>query len=119
MHSLIAEKEAAFPTLSTVLEILAEVLEIFPEELAALPEDADLTDKGMDSLRFIQFIVAAEDRLSIEIRDDDLLASNAETIGTLCGMLRTYFEPDPPSDTTAEDAVPGRENGEDAADGEE
>lgn len=119
MHSLIAEKEAAFPALSTVLEILAEVLEIPPEELAALPEDAELADKGMDSLRFIQFIVAAEDRLSIEIRDDDLLASNSETIGTLCSMLRTYFEPDHPSDTTAEDAVPGRGNGEDAANGEE
>ena len=115
MHSLIAEKEAAFPALSTVLEILAEVLEIPPEELAALSEDADLADKGMDSFRFIQFIVAAEDRLSIEIQDDDLLASNPETIGTLCGMLQTYFEPDSPSDTAAEDTAPGRENEEDAA----
>ncbi|HIW74443.1 MAG TPA: acyl carrier protein [Firmicutes bacterium] len=118
MQAIIAKEKAEFPALSTVLEILADVLEIPAEDLAALPEDADLADKGMDSLRYVQFVVAAEDRFSIEIRDDDLLVSKPETVGTLCSMLRTYFQPDQPGVPAAESAAPGCGNGEDMADEE-
>ncbi len=119
MNTATTTMPAAFKNLPAVLEILAGALDVSLEELAALPEDAALAEMGLDSLRFIQFVVEAEDRFSIEIQDSDLLASNFETIGALCGMLQDYLEPDPlPKANPDREKSEDTEEAEDAKDGE-
>lgn len=76
-----------------ILEILSDTIEKDPQILKTLPPDANLTEQGLDSLRFIQLVVSLEEAFGIEIRDSDLLLSNFDTPGKLFTTLETYFVP--------------------------
>ena len=67
----------------TIYKILSVVTEKTQEALMAFSKDQSLLDLGLDSIKFIQFIVAVEEAFQIEIRDSDLLFSKFETIEKL------------------------------------
>ena len=48
-----------------ILELLAQVTEKESTELAAIPEDKPLREFGFESLEFIRFIVAFEDKYGL------------------------------------------------------
>ncbi len=72
-----------------ILNILGKIINV--EQLFTLPGDTILTDIGMNSLAFIQFIVALEEKFGFEILDSDLLPSNFQTIDMLFHTLEKYF----------------------------
>ena len=74
-----------------ILELLATIIEVEPNELLQKPKNTKLTDLGLESIQFIQFIVAIEDEFNIEILDSDLLLSKFETIELLYNTLEKYF----------------------------
>lgn len=60
-----------------VLEVIAEVAKVEPAELK--PETELVADLGIDSPRALQLLVELEDRLEIEIADDEV--ERLETVG--------------------------------------
>ena len=79
----------------TIYKILSVVTEKSEEALMAFSKDQSLLDLGLDSIKFIQFIVAVEEAFQIEIRDSDLLFSKFETIEKLFSTLSGYLESTP------------------------
>lgn len=79
-----------------ILKILADIVETDTEELLQLPYDTKISDIGVDSIRFIQFIVSLEEEFGIEVLDSDLLISNFQTLGMLFDTLAKYFKTDTP-----------------------
>ena len=75
-----------------IYQLLSEITENKKEDLMQLPKDQSLLGLGLDSLKFIQFIVAVEEKFDIEINDSDLLLSNFETTEKLFSTLEKYFE---------------------------
>lgn len=75
-----------------ILELLAQFAEFDIDNLLELSEHTKLTEIGLDSLQFVQFIVALEEKYGFEVTDSDLLVSNFETIGNLMNTLNKYFE---------------------------
>lgn len=68
----------------TALDVLAKISGVEPKEIRS---EMDLTaDLGIDSPKALQLLVDLEDRLSIEISDDD--AAKMETVGDVL----TYVE---------------------------
>lgn len=65
-------------------------------ELAKLPRNTLLTQMGLGSIQFIQFVVMLEDDLGIELLDSDLLLSNFQTLEALYATLQKYFHPERP-----------------------
>lgn len=76
-----------------ILELLGELLDTTKENLSKMPLDTKLSDLGLSSIQFIQFIVALEEEFKIEILDSDLMISNFETIEILFKTLEKYFLP--------------------------
>ena len=74
-----------------ILELLGDVLNIEKQTLLEMPIDTKLSDLGLSSIQFIQFIVALEEEFEIEILDSDLILSNFETIEILFQTLEKYF----------------------------
>ena len=77
-----------------VEQILLDICDTNCEKSMELRDDSRLLDYGMDSLKFISFIVAIEDEFSIQIQDSDLLFEKYETIQKLHGTLSKYFQND-------------------------
>lgn len=50
-------------------------------------EDADFISMGMDSITYISFIVALEERYRIQIPDEHLAMENATTINGLANLI--------------------------------
>ena len=75
-----------------ILSLLGETLEKDVEEIRRFPSGAPLTELGLDSIRFIRFIVAFEEAFDVEILDSDLLLSNFETLDVLFSTLQKYIE---------------------------
>ena len=75
----------------SIFQILSDIIECHKEDLTTLSKDQNLSDLGLDSIRFIQFIVAVEEAFHIEINDSDLLFSKFETIEKLFSTLEKYF----------------------------
>lgn len=73
-----------------IIQLLAEVLQSPYEEIASLSDDTGLEEMGMDSIRFIQFIVRLEEEEDIEVLDSDLLLSNFSTIDTILHTMQKY-----------------------------
>lgn len=72
-----------------ILEILAEVVEIEnPQEIHLQDK---LSDLGLTSILFIQFIVKLEETFSIEILDSDLTLKKFETVEIMFETLQKYF----------------------------
>lgn len=74
-----------------ILELLGDILDIEKQNLLKMPIDTKLSDLGLSSIQFIQFIVALEEEFEIEILDSDLMLSNFETIEILYQTLEKYF----------------------------
>lgn len=74
-----------------VFDLLATALQMDSAQLRQMPRNTRLADLGLDSLPFVQFLVAVEDTFGIEIADSDLLFQNFETITELFAMLNKYF----------------------------
>lgn len=74
-----------------ILEELGNIIEINKEQLLKTSVDTKLTDLGLTSIQFIQFIVAIEEEFEIEILDSDLIMTNFETIEMLFSTLEKYF----------------------------
>ena len=79
-----------------ILELLSNAIDVDVNQLMTLPEDTLLSDIGMNSFRFIQFIVALETEFHFEVLDSDLMLSNFQTIDILFKTLRKYFQGDSP-----------------------
>ena len=69
---------------------VADVLGMTPEDITALDEEALLTDKGLDSIQFVQMIVLLEESLEIEILDSDLLLDNFNSKKKIIETLEKY-----------------------------
>lgn len=76
-----------------ILEILGNIIDINKEQLLKTSVDTKLTDLGLTSIQFIQFIVALEEEFEIEILDSDLIMTNFETVEMLFSTLEKYFTP--------------------------
>ena len=74
-----------------ILELLGNILDIELQKLSKMPINTKLSDLGLSSIKFIQFIVSLEEEFGIEVLDSDLLLSNFETIETLYQTLEKYF----------------------------
>lgn len=75
-----------------IFQILSEVTQTPKEDLISLTETYKLQDLGIDSLKFIYFIVLIEEKFNIEINDSDLLFSKFDTIEKLFATLEKYFK---------------------------
>lgn len=56
--------------------------------------DILLNDVGLDSIHFVEFIVALEEKYDIEVYDSDLILSNFSTLETVFATLEKYFQSD-------------------------
>lgn len=74
-----------------ILLLLSKVIDIDVDILMGLPDDTKLVDIELDSLSFINFIVAVEEKYGFEVLDSDLLLSNFETIEKLLYTFRKYL----------------------------
>lgn len=64
-----------------------EKLEITPKQL----ED-NLPDLGMDSITFIQIIVALEEKFECEIPDEKLLITEMDTVQKMIDVLQALYD---------------------------
>lgn len=76
-----------------IVYLLAEVLEKPYEEINSLSDNTQLSEIGLDSIRFIQFIVRLEETQNIEVLDSDLLLPNFGTINSIFATMRKYETP--------------------------
>lgn len=74
-----------------IIKLLATIIKIDEDQLIKTPVDTKLSELGLDSIQFIQFIVALEEKFNIEVLDSDLMVSNFQTIDTLYQTLEKYF----------------------------
>ena len=72
-----------------ILQMLQDV--IAEENTTRIADDAELANIGLDSIRFIQFIVKLENKFDIEVFDSDLLFSNFSTLQKIYETLDKYF----------------------------
>jgi len=75
-----------------IIKTLSEILEAEQSVLYAYNNDAPLEQIGLDSLKFIQFIVRIEKDFHIEIHDSDLLFVNFATLAGIYKTLGKYFK---------------------------
>lgn len=74
-----------------ILELLRALLEL--EEGTELGKEDQLSDFGLTSILFIQFIVKLEEEFQIEIFDSDLTLKKFESVQATLDTLQKYFEP--------------------------
>ena len=79
-----------------ITKILSKVMQLDFGELKKIQGDTSLVELGLESVSFIQFIVAMEEKFGIEIRDSDLLLSNFDTLDKLFSTLEQYFQKEEP-----------------------
>ena len=70
-------------------KMIREILkEIVGKQAGAAGKDDDLRELGLDSVAFIQMVVALEDASGKEVGDEDLLLDNMNTITKIEGALQ-------------------------------
>jgi len=74
-----------------IYKCLAQVLDQDIRNIQSLQPDVVLTTIGLDSLSFIQFIVAIEEEFSITVLDSDLLFSNFDTLNNVKETIKKYI----------------------------
>lgn len=75
-----------------LLECLSKTIKKDISEVKEIEETAILSDYGLESITFIQFIVAVEDTLGITVNDSDLLFSNFDTLEKMFTTLGKYLK---------------------------
>ena len=73
-----------------VLEILNANLEDSPITTDEL--DTSLMDLGMDSITFIQVIVALEEEFECEIPDEKIMISEMDTVQKIINILQSLYD---------------------------
>lgn len=71
-----------------IVEIVSELLQI--EDIDEIYSTKDLREIGMDSILFIQLVIEIENKLNIELDDEDLLIDNFLTIDSIMNMVDKY-----------------------------
>ena len=79
---------------NTVIEILANILDKKSDEIRSLNTDEPLGQHGLESIRFIRFIVEMEEKFDIEISDSDLDMDKFADLGKIYAMLKKYLHED-------------------------
>ncbi len=76
-------------TIENVLDVVnsTEKLEVTKEQL-----DDNLPDLGMDSITFIQIIVALEEKFECEIPDEKLLITEMDTVQKIIDVLQALYD---------------------------
>lgn len=76
-------------TIDEVLNVLnsTEKFVITTEQL-----EENLSDLGMDSITFIQIIVALEERFECEIPDEKLLITEMDTVQKMIDVLQALYD---------------------------
>lgn len=74
-----------------IIELIADSAGTTVEDILNVSGDTKLSDIGLESLQFVEFIVKLEKEFEIEIQDNDLILDNLETINTLFSKLEKYF----------------------------
>ena len=76
-------------TIENVLEVVnsTEKFEITTKQL-----EENLPDLGMDSVTFIQIIVALEEKFECEIHDEKLLITEMDTVQKMIDVLQTLYD---------------------------
>ena len=77
-----------------ILLYLSKIVERDIEEIKNLPENARLSDIGLDSIKFISFVVELENAFGFVLSDRDLMLNNFETLAKTYQTLQKYFNPD-------------------------
>lgn len=77
-----------------IMACLAKAMETDVDTLLQMPPASDLSKAGLESIKFIQFIVLLEEEMGIAIRDSDLLLTNFNTREKLFATLSKYEEQD-------------------------
>lgn len=75
-----------------IYQILSTILEKDVEEIEELPMQTKTEDIGLDSLKFISFIVTIEEEYDIEISDEDLTVEKFATLGHIFAMMKKYLD---------------------------
>lgn len=73
-------------------ELQKELAEILQTDASELTDNVLLSDIGFDSIQFITFIVAVEEKYDIEVLDSDLMYENFDTLNKIYATLSKYFE---------------------------
>ena len=73
-----------------VLEILNANIEDSPITTDEL--DTSLMDLGMDSITFIQVIVALEEEVECEIPDEKIMISEMDTVQKIINILQSLYD---------------------------
>ena len=73
--------------LAPIIEIINDAINNETEEISDI--DKDLMDAGMDSITFIQVVLALEEYFECEIPDSKLLLSELNTVNKIYGTLRS------------------------------
>lgn len=73
-----------------VLEILNANIEDSPITTDEL--DTSLMDLGMDSITFIQVIVALEEEFECEIPDEKIMISEMDTVQKIINILQSLYD---------------------------
>ena len=76
--------------INKVIEILNASIE--NAELSSDKETANLTEQGMDSIAFVQIIVAIEEEFECEIPDSKLLITEMDTVEKIMNVLQTLYD---------------------------
>ena len=70
-------------------KMIREILkEIVGKQAGTAGKNDDLRELGLDSVAFIQMVVALEDARGKEVGDEDLLLDNMNTIAKIEGALQ-------------------------------
>lgn len=73
-------------TLANVIGVLNDTLE--ETNLTEDSLDVDLSECGVDSLRFVQLVVSLEEAFGVEVPDSKLIFSEMNTIEKIWGVLK-------------------------------
>ena len=73
-----------------IMACLAKAMETDVDTLLQMPPASDLSKAGLESIKFIQFIVLLEEEMGITVRDSDLLLTNFNTREKLFATLSKY-----------------------------
>lgn len=70
-----------------IIDILKEILEPDIEILAF----ESLKKYGLESISLVRVIVKLEEKYDIEIKEDDLVPENFQTVESICLLLNQYL----------------------------
>ena len=77
---------------STIIDILSKILLTSKKTFEDLDDNYPLVGVGMDSLKYLEFIVNLEDKFNVEFLDNDMKQNNFETIEKTVRIVSKYLE---------------------------